>query len=57
MTKTMNAHQVKNAAIAEMAAMIEEAVANRNIEENYGEEVRPVAEYIAGWLVSNGYQK
>lgn len=53
----MNAHQVKNAAIAEMAEMIETALANRAIEEAYGEEVSSVAEYIAGWLVSNGFQK
>lgn len=51
----MNAHQVKNAAIATMTEMIEAAMANRAIEEAYGEEVSSPAEYIAGWLVSNGY--
>lgn len=53
----MNAHQIKNQAIAEMAEMIEQAIANRNIEEAYGEEVGSIENYIAGWLVSNGYQK
>jgi hypothetical protein len=55
----MNINEIRamNAAIAEMQDMIEMAIANRNLEIGYGEEVAPVEEYIAGWLISNGYQK
>lgn len=49
--------RANKANIVEMSDIIEMAIANRYIEENYGEEVAPLAEYIAGWLVSNGYQK
>jgi hypothetical protein len=53
----MNAHQIKNAAIAEMTEMIEDAVANYNIEKAYGEEVGTLEGYIAGWLITRGYTK
>ncbi len=52
--QTMRANIAAHAALTDM---IETAMMDREMMINHGEEVGTPAEYIAGWLLRNGYSK